>query len=108
MHSGGEYETQSLDAKFEMCGGTREAIAIRRTMSARQCSKAHGTRSASLFALKTPLQRSPLAATIPLPPALPLVVVIATALIVIRLKRLMLATRVVATCYSELKPGVRL
>ena len=37
-----EYETQSLDTKIEVCGGTREALAIRRTLSVRQCSRACG------------------------------------------------------------------
>ncbi len=33
------YETQAFDNKFEVCGGTREALAIRRTLFDRQCSR---------------------------------------------------------------------
>jgi hypothetical protein len=89
-----------LDTKFEVCGGTREAMAIRRTRFARQCSRAYGIRSASLFAIKSIPFTHPLS---PQP-----VVIIAPVLIVIRLKRLLLATLVIATCYSDLKPGVRI
>ena len=91
-----------------MCGGTREALAIRRTLFDRQCSRAYGIRSASLFALKLlPLQRFPLAAPIPPTPPQP-VVNIAPVSIVIRLKNLLLATLVIAACYADVKPGVRI
>ncbi len=35
-------DNQSFDAKFEVCGGTREALAIRRTLFHRRCSRACG------------------------------------------------------------------
>ncbi len=40
MYNVKEYETHSLHTKFEVCGGTREALAIRRTLLDRQCSRA--------------------------------------------------------------------
>ncbi len=105
-----------------MCGGTREAWAIRRTLFARLGRRAYGARSANLFALKSPLQMFPPAAPIPLTPPCQnpkathayiarnprAMLVIAPVSIVIDLKNLLLATLVIAACYSDLKPGVRI
>ncbi len=48
-----QYETQSLDATCEVCGGTREALAIRHTLFSRHCGRACETVSISL-GLSTP------------------------------------------------------
>ncbi len=53
IHNGKEHETHTLDTTCEVCGGTRETLAIRRTLSVRQCSRAYGIKTSSLLKIKT-------------------------------------------------------
>ena len=91
-----EHPYESLDTKYKVCGGTREALAIRRTLLDRQCSRTCGIVSIIWSHQTPPPRRAPTPQTLlqhPVPGS------------GASIERLLLGTFVITACYSDLRPG---